>query len=298
MIDNKKGVNSRKSVSIVLIIALTTSICAIDYYENIAKQSAICNDMTTVAENDADAIVTNIVANELQSLSLNVGNECSPSQINVYGDVVTYENIGEYRGALSNMGREGMGSFSWNDGSEYYGEWHNDCMDGEGILNCSNGFRLEGTFSKNDFYEGEIFYSKSGNDYTYFVENNMIINEISIDYKNGSSYYGTYKKNALTGKGTMEYKNGDIYKGYFKNGKRSGQGYYKWDNGASYKGKWKKDKMSGQGTYKYQSGSKGKWIKGIFRNNKPNGECIYKAANGTKYRTKWSNGKCKKVTRY
>lgn len=42
--------------------------------------------------------------------------------------------------------RDGYGRCMWADGTFYEGFWHNDNLDGFGIINISNGSVYEGEF--------------------------------------------------------------------------------------------------------------------------------------------------------
>ena len=176
---------------------------------------------------------------------------------------------------------------------EYYSKSY-----GIGVYRSSDGYKLDGVFTRNKFTDGFLEFTKSGNTYQYEVANGKFTKQITIKYKNGCRYTGTYSKTKLTGKGTISYKNGDKYTGEIQNGKKYGTGTYRWKSGVIYKGSWKKDRMSGKGTYYYPSKSKGKKLTGTFKNNQPTGTCVYVARSGSKYKTTWSKGKCTKVERY
>ena len=59
--------------------------------------------------------------------------------------------------------RHGQGTFIWNNGDRYDGDYANDMMSGKGKLRSPSGkFRYEGTFEKNKFNGWGIYYHDDG----------------------------------------------------------------------------------------------------------------------------------------
>lgn len=77
-----------------------------------------------------------------------------------YG-TMTFPGIGVYTGDLVDGQKDGYGTFLWNDGPRYIGEWEEDVMSGEGIYYYDVGVahKLVGTFEDNvpngtlDYYD-------------------------------------------------------------------------------------------------------------------------------------------------
>ena len=92
------------------------------------------------------------------------------------------------------------GSFTWENGDKYLGEWKN------------SDFHGKGTFTFKDNRKGK--------------------NE---EYK----YVGDFKKNQSHGRGTFIFSNGDEYEGEYKNGLEDGYGIIKYKNGKIKEGIWK-----------------------------------------------------------
>ena len=52
---------------------------------------------------------------------------------------VVYANGDHYDGVYVDGKKQGVGKFSWRDGGEYVGEWHNDRQHGNGVMSSSCG---------------------------------------------------------------------------------------------------------------------------------------------------------------
>ncbi len=67
----------------------------------------------------------------------------------------SYENGDTYEGDFKMGKMHGYGSYVFDNGNEYHGEWIEDSMEGEGIYAASNGNYYEGTFN-----DGEVSMSR------------------------------------------------------------------------------------------------------------------------------------------
>jgi len=152
-----------------------------------------------------------------------------------------------------------IGSYTWNDGTKYIGEYKNGEKNGQGTVTWTSG----------DKYFGEWINDRRSGQGTY-------------TWANGDIYNGRFKDGKLTGHGTITYPDGNKYVGKYNNGKRHGQGTFTWGDGEwsgdKYVGEWKNDDRTGQGTYTYSNGRK---EVGEFKNNKLNGYAIKYFANGS-----------------
>ena len=126
----------------------------------------------------------------------------------------TKETNGIYTGSRSNGKKEGKGKFEWNDGSIYEGEFHEDVINGYGILTIPGKGTYEGTF-RNGKKNGQGRYS----------------------FINDDIYDGNWVEDKMSGKGTYKFANGDTYIGEFLNNKFNGEGTYTKDNN-EYTGTW------------------------------------------------------------
>ena len=180
-----------------------------------------------------------------------------------------------------------FGSYTWDDGTKYIGEYKNGEKNGQGTVTWTSG----------DKYFGEWINDRRTGQGTYW-------------YANGDIYIGRFKDGKIAGHGTLTYSNGNKYVGKYNNDKRHGQGTFTWADGEwsgdKYIGEWKNDDRTGQGIYY----SNGKVVQeGTFEDNKfistqtlPNcigsysttnwNNCIgsYETASGDKYEGEFKDG--------
>ena len=99
------------------------------------------------------------------------------------------------------MKKEGKGTYSFNNGDTYEGDFVNGMMEGEGIY----------TYSKtNSKYEGSFQNGKRHGKGIYYYANGNIFDG---EFENGEMKYGTFT-----------FLNDDKYEGEFANGKFEGKG--------------------------------------------------------------------------
>ena len=153
-----------------------------------------------------------------------------------------YEN-GYYIGAVNADGkRHGYGTYYWNSGSRYEGDWYLGDMHGHGTYYYKDGDKYEGEFYHDDRHGFGVF-----------------------SYTSGARYEGEYRNDKRTGKGTYFYADGDKYVGDFVDGDFHGKGTYYWNSGAWYEGDWANDERNGMGTYHYPDGT---WTYGEYKDSK------------------------------
>ena len=99
------------------------------------------------------------------------------------------------------------GTFTYDNGAVYVGEWQMDTRHGQGTITFANGNTYTGNF-KDGSYNGKGTFS----------------------YNNGDKYVGNFKNNFFDGQGTFTWASegwkGDKYIGNFKNDLRHGKGTY------------------------------------------------------------------------
>lgn len=307
--ENKKAICIR-IISILMVFAL---VFGGSYY--------MVSNTVTVKEDAQDILIADGIETELAQLkeladSLSDGSDrllssritnCSVSKTKK-GEMISYDfktgkgkmkinGYGTYNGYFSEDGlRDGSGTFTWENGDKYSGNWSNDKISGKGKLTFSDKSVLEGTFKKSSIYDGKYTRNSRGGKITYIITKGKVSN-VKFKTKKGTSYSGKFKNSMFNGQCTVKYYNGDRYTGNLTNNKKSGTGKYTWKNGAYYNGNWKSDKMSGTGTYYYTSDKSGRRVTGTFKSNKPNGKCTYYSSSNKKYTTTWSGGKCTKVAK-
>ena len=146
-----------------------------------------------------------------------------------------------------------FGTYIWDNGDKYVGEWKDDKRHGQGTYTYINGEK----------YVGEHKEGKSHGQGTY-------------TFTNGEKYVGEFKDNKRHGQGTYTHANGNKYIGEWKEDLKNGQGTYYYLADDKYKGdlfigEHRDGKRNGQGTYTFSDGSKGE---GEWKDGKPNGYFI------------------------
>ena len=211
---------------------------------------------------------------------------------------VEYEGYGVYSGAFSGGKRSGDGTFLWENGENYVGEWKSDQISGKGILTQLDGTVQSGTFRKGKLYTGNITIPQTdGSTLMRTLSEGKLRTSGTLTWPDGTTIEG--KLSAKTGSFiesvTISYPNGDIYTGTLSGNLKSGKGTYTWANGAHYTGAWSGDQMSGTGTYYFGKNEKNNYLKGEFSVNAPLGTITYVSSAGIRYDTTWKNGKCASI---
>ena len=157
-----------------------------------------------------------------------------------------YDDGGKYKGQLSNGNREGLGLYSWANGTYYFGNWSNGNMTGYGInlvpeglivSNCENCVVYVGNFKTG---------MKSGKGTCYDKAGKLIYYGDFADSKPTETYPSTNDLSSYTFE-TISYNSGDSYIGEAKDGKRHGAGIYVWSNGNVWYGRWENGNRNGSG---------------------------------------------------
>ena len=193
-------------------------------------------------------------------------------------------DTGSYTGYLVNGVRHGQGTFSWDDGGVYEGNWSHGKRDGYGKMTTASGDVYEGPFVDGKRHGEGTYRWADGAIYTgAWVENQRTGNGVMV-YSSGSRYEGQFVNGKLHGTGTYTWTDGARYVGSFVDGLRHGQGKMKYSDGAVYEGNWAGGKRNGQGTMVYANGNRytGDWVE-----NKRTGQGTFLWASGDKYTGDW-----------
>lgn len=113
------------------------------------------------------------------------------------------------------------GTYTWENGDVYDGDWRNNKKHGVGTY----------------------YYKKSGNEYDGDWKNNKKHGFGTFYWNDGDKYVGYYLNDKRHGKGRYTYKNGDKYEGDWVNGKRTGEGVFTFANGKKQEGVFKDSKF-------------------------------------------------------
>jgi len=166
-----------------------------------------------------------------------------------------------YRGGscLSGNCSNGYGTFAYESGEVYVGNFSQNKRNGYGEYTFKNGAVYKGNW-KNDLKEDKngVYISKTIH-YTGSFENDYISGYGTLKYVSGKrkedSYTGSFIKNLRQGKGEYYYSSDSDkinYIGEFKNDKFNGQGVLTYKNGEKWDGFWKDDEFLGTKIGEYQ----------------------------------------------
>ena len=136
---------------------------------------------------------TNINVTDIETTTTNQNKITENKTIEIPEIKNTIETNGTYTGNRENGKKSGTGTFKWNDGTVYEGEWKEDKINGKGKLTIPNKGTYEGDF-ENGEKEGQGKYT----------------------FSNGDTYYGEFLDNQFNGQGTYTI-NGKSYTGTWKN---------------------------------------------------------------------------------
>jgi len=204
-----------------------------------------------------------------------------------------YDSGSKYVGEWKDGKLNGQGTMTWANGDKYVGEWKDGKKNGQGTLTYPSGGKYVGEFKdgkKNG--KGTFTYADGSKEEVEWKDGKEVeiekTNTDNSEEKPESEGKGCIKGDCENGQGTYIYDSGSKYVGEYKDGWRDGQGTYIYDSGSKYVGEWKDGEMNGQGTYIYDSGSK---YVGEWKDGEMNGQGTYTWANGDKYVGEWKDDK-------
>ncbi|XP_066597451.1 radial spoke head 10 homolog B-like [Prorops nasuta] len=200
---------------------------------------------------------------------------------------------------------EGDGTYKWENGSRYKGEFQENQIHGKGFLEWKD----------QSYYEGEFFKGFRHGRGTMVIRDYKIlyIGQWHMGHKHGKgycrypnedSYDGEWLMGQRHGFGARIYKSGARYVGHWENGLRHGIGTMAWPNGDVYRGEWDSGRLNGYGEYIWngffnktlcwprQASYIGNWKHGM-RHGK--GALNFSSLGGAKYVGNW---KCDKKHGY
>lgn len=146
---------------------------------------------------------------------------------------------------LSGNCENGYGTYQFNDGTVYIGNFKNFKLNGKGKYTYKNGNTYDGEWV-NAVREGQgTLTYKSGETYTGGWKADKRHGFGKYKWSDGTRYEGDYKDDKMDGKGTIYYASGEKYVGECYNSKREGKGkHYDAKGKLVYDGYWKDNKES------------------------------------------------------
>ena len=153
----------------------------------------------------------------------------------------------------------GKGVMMYNDGQSYYGNFRFGKIHGYGVLQKSpsnNSSNYFGQWNNGKMLgNGGIIFPKKKVLNAIFNLDGIKMTNVSINYLNGMKYLGEiYRNHEPFGKGVLT-SSGGIYEGNFIYGDMDGQGTFTYIDGDKYVGEWKEGKRNGFGTFTFENGN-------------------------------------------
>ncbi len=178
--------------------------------------------------------------------------------------------------------KNGYGTYVWEGGDKYVGNWKVGKIFGQGTYYFASGEKYDGEW-KNALRHGYgTNHYVDGTKKTGMWDSDKYIGT-------GSNNYGCISGDCDNGYGVYTWNTGEKYEGYWVGKKRNGQGTNYYSTGAVCTGEWKGDDKHGYSYYKYKEGSKFKSYRGDFVSNKMTGSGTLLYTNGDKYIGKFDN---------
>lgn len=129
--------------------------------------------------------------------------------------LATYE--GQFKGGL----KDGVGSYTWTDGSQYFGSWSNNCINGLGIYIGDDNRWFKGSWCDSTMHGPGKYV-----------------------WPDGREYVGNYANDKKSGFGTYAWPNGKKYCGYWKDGRQHGVGKIVKATGGTLYGTWRNGEIA------------------------------------------------------
>jgi len=191
-----------------------------------------------------------------------------------------YDNGDKYVGEWKNSMREGYGKMYFANRDVYEGNWLADMRSGTGVLTMHFGHTYSGNWL-DDKYHGKGIYTKQENyiyDGNWENGNKSGYGEEKISWRD--NYAGEWLQNKKHGKGKLVKNSGETYEGDWNNGEQEGYGVYTWPNGDKYEGQFRQGRFEGNGKW---TGIKGTQYNGDWSDGKKNGVGVFILAEGHRY---------------
>jgi hypothetical protein len=159
----------------------------------------------------------------------------------------------------------GMGTYHWDSGNEYTGQWVNGVRTGLGTYDWADGAFYYGNFLR-DTLEGKGFYIgvEQGDDRIGIFHEGTMIEPMTVDS------VGCIFGNCGEGVGMYLWDSNDIYLGEWHESKPEGYGRYDWGDGSNYIGYLNNGLLDGKGEYIDKDGKSmtGEFKAGEFQGEK------------------------------
>ena len=159
--------------------------------------------------------------------------------------------------------QNGVGTFQFENGNKYRGDFRKGIINGKGTIVFGNGNRYNGDWV-NGMREGVGIYTfTNGNVYSGASSKNKFSGRGTMNFASGNKFVGNWKDDQPNGYGTYSFASGEQYDGSFVNGKFNGTGTMYYKNNEKYVGEWQENLRHGRGK---MSRSDGSIVDGTWKN--------------------------------
>ena len=176
---------------------------------------------------------------------------------------------GTLYGCISGNCINGQGTYTFQNGDIYVGEFKDEKINGLGTCTFQNGDKYVGYFKDGLFHGNGKLFINDGSIYDGDFKNGKYSGKGTYTFPDGAKYNGYFLDYQFNGLGTLTSPNGQVYEGAFKNDKYNGYGVLSFPSGQKYEGNFKNDKYNGQGSLTLSNGEK---QIGLFKDGKFIGE--------------------------
>jgi len=190
-------------------------------------------------------------------------------------------------GCISGDCYSGYGTYIWDNGDKYVGNWANNNREGFGTYYFANGDKYIGDW-KDGTYHGFGTYTYKGGK---VEKGNWVAGKFQDPSNKNNNLVNNSSKGCISGDcdngyGTWVFDSGEKFVGNWVNSKRNGFGTNYWVSGNWYRGEWIDDLRNGEGTFQYKNNDK---YVGEWKDDKKDGEGTFFYANGKTEKGFWAN---------
>lgn len=194
----------------------------------------------------------------------------------------------EYCGEFHNGCLQGQGERRWPCGRRYVGRWQKDMMWGEGKMVWSSGEAYCGQFRASVFHgRGEHIWPNGDHYAGEFTEGQQEGSGTFRDAEEGWVFTGQWLHGRMYGQGRMEWPDGSVYAGDWIDGVREGRGKLTGADGSVYEGPFTRNNVEGKGRKVFKDGA---WFEGQFLGGDFEGHGVFRWPDGTEFEGLWHRG--------